>query len=169
MTIRKDLTVSSNESRKNSLRTYHEAKWTKRLCSDGTLICSKCNEAKPLSEYRIRVSRPTGVCFECRKGRASSSPSASRTAKLKHRYGISDEDYETLLLAQNGVCAICGGPPVGISKKGRLYVDHDHATDLVRGLLCFHCNTLLGTAKDQVAILVSAITYLSREDGSRVE
>lgn len=41
-----------------------------------------------------------------------------------------------------------------------LHVDHDHETGLIRGLLCHHCNTLLGHAKDSVDVLEAAIVYL---------
>lgn len=61
--------------------------------------------------------------------------------RLKSRYGITLEDYEALLAKQNGVCAICEQP----CKTGeRLSVDHNHATGVVRGLLCRGCNFRLG-------------------------
>jgi hypothetical protein len=53
--------------------------------------------------------------------------------------GITDDDYEALLAAQGGGCAICGNPP----KTRRLHVDHDHKTGKVRGLLCHRCNRAL--------------------------
>jgi hypothetical protein len=53
--------------------------------------------------------------------------------------GVSDADYEALLAAQGGGCAICGNPP----KTRRLDVDHDHKTGKVRGLLCHRCNRAL--------------------------
>lgn len=55
--------------------------------------------------------------------------------------GIDDAEYERLLEAQNGGCAICGNPP----KTRRLHVDHNHRTGRVRGLLCFRCNRGLPT------------------------
>jgi len=67
--------------------------------------------------------------------------SIARKASWK-QYGIeiTEEDYNTLLQKQQGVCAICSNP----SKHKRLHVDHCHETKVVRGLLCFRCNTLLG-------------------------
>lgn len=61
---------------------------------------------------------------------------------LKPRYGITIEEYDTMLAAQAGVCAICKqNPPNGRILK--LAVDHDHATGEVRGLLCQRCNMAL--------------------------
>lgn len=47
--------------------------------------------------------------------------------------------------SQGGLCAICGGPP---DADGFFRVDHDHATNEVRGLLCLHCNMRLGFLED---------------------
>jgi hypothetical protein len=53
--------------------------------------------------------------------------------------GVTDAEYDRLLAAQGGGCAICGNPP----KTRRLHVDHDHKTGRVRGLLCHRCNRAL--------------------------
>lgn len=53
--------------------------------------------------------------------------------------GVSIEEYDRMLAAQGGGCAICHNPP----KNRRLHVDHDHKTGKVRGLLCFRCNRAL--------------------------
>ena len=53
------------------------------------------------------------------------------------RYGLTLNNYEQMLKDQNNSCAICGGPP---STKGVFHVDHDHVTNIVRGLLCAACN-----------------------------
>src|SRR5689334_15698995 len=42
----------------------------------------------------------------------------------------------------------------------KLVVDHDHATDLIRGLLCSTCNTGLGCFKDDPKLFRKAIKYL---------
>lgn len=63
----------------------------------------------------------------------------SRDAYLRRTYNISEEDYDKMLVFQEGGCAVCSRP--GASR--RLHVDHDHGTGLVRGLLCFQCNALL--------------------------
>ena len=64
-----------------------------------------------------------------------------RRRHLKRTYGITVEDYDAMLTAQGGVCAICEGPQA----KAYLYfdIDHNKETGAVRGLLCRHCNTRL--------------------------
>lgn len=84
----------------------------------------------------------------------------------KMRSGLSDEQYQAMVTAQNGLCALCGGPP----GQRQLHVDHDHACcpgrdscgKCLRGLLCGRCNPLLGYAHDDIAILHAAITYLEK-------
>lgn len=71
-------------------------------------------------------------------------------------YGISIHDYEAMLHAQGGVCAICGAAP----KKKPLVVDHDHKTGKVRGLLCNGCNSGIGHFRDDITALDAAATYL---------
>lgn len=66
-----------------------------------------------------------------------------RADSLRQRYGIDDEKYQQMLIAQNGCCALCGGTDK--DRWGRFHVDHDHTTMRLRGLLCPKCNLGLGT------------------------
>lgn len=88
-----------------------------------------------------------------------------RTAKRREEYlpGFTYDDYEELLRQQNGLCAICGKPETIKSKTGHvrsLAVDHCHVTGMVRGLLCFRCNTNLAILEDEKFRML-ADTYLS--------
>ena len=86
----------------------------------------------------------------------------SKNIKRKYDGMDSLSDYDSMLLKQNGVCACCFGEN-NTARNGiikRFNIDHDHATNKVRGLLCSFCNALLGYAKDNIEILQSAITYL---------
>jgi hypothetical protein len=50
-----------------------------------------------------------------------------------------------------------------LPKGGKhLCLDHDHATGKFRGILCFHCNTVLGKVKDSTETLQNMISYLNR-------
>ena len=67
---------------------------------------------------------------------------------------LSLEQFEELVAAQEGKCAICGVEP------DLLYVDHDHVTGRVRELLCHSCNVLLGYGKDSADVLDLGVSYL---------
>jgi hypothetical protein len=77
-------------------------------------------------------------------------------AVIKRKYGLSEDSYQLLLIAQNGVCAICQKH----QRKQRLSIDHDHRTGKVRGLLCTRCNRNLGRWYDSAALLQRAAAYL---------
>jgi hypothetical protein len=72
-----------------------------------------------------------------------------RARWLRTTFGLTLEQYDEILEAQGGVCAICGAPP----GEKNLGVDHDHACcpssrktcgKCIRGLLCMNCNQELG-------------------------
>jgi Recombination endonuclease VII len=75
----------------------------------------------------------------------------------KKRYGLDDDNYKTIVVKQNGACASCLKPP----RSGRsLFVDHDHVTGVIRGLLCCDCNFGIGIAHDDVELLTRWATYV---------
>ena len=80
---------------------------------------------------------------------------------LQTKYGLTEDKYYELLQEQNYVCAICGAAEAD-SKRKKFCVDHCHDTGVVRGLLCFGCNTMLGNAQDDPEILQNAIDYLKK-------
>ena len=84
----------------------------------------------------------------------------ARAIALMRNYGITIEEYDNMFAAQNGICAICGKPQNG----KRLFVDHNHETDKVRGLLCQNCNIALGHMGDDAQLLIKAIDYLMKDN-----
>lgn len=82
-----------------------------------------------------------------------------REGHLRRKYGITQADYDALLIEQGGGCAICGRKPSKIS----LHVDHEHGSNAVRGILCFRCNNALGDLGDSPAQLQRAVAYLTRD------
>ena len=71
------------------------------------------------------------------------------------KLGITKQEYTAILEKQNGVCAICSN----VCSKS-LAVDHDHATGVIRGLLCNKCNRGIGYLQDSPEILQKALNYL---------
>jgi hypothetical protein len=87
-----------------------------------------------------------------------------RNKDFQRNYGINFGEYQRILNAKGGVCAICGKPETKIEKGTLrlLSVDHDHTTGGVRGLLCANCNLGLGYFRDSSDTLLNAIAYLNR-------
>ena len=79
---------------------------------------------------------------------------------------IATENYNKLLVAQNGVCALCKRKERRTHKiTGTLWdlaVDHCHQTNKVRGLLCNACNRGLGLLGDKVDTLENVVVYLKK-------
>lgn len=80
----------------------------------------------------------------------------------RRNYGLSLRDYELMFIQQGGTCAICGKH--ADEQVRRLAVDHDHATGVIRALLCDACNIALGGFRDDPELLLAAASYL-REHG----
>jgi hypothetical protein len=82
-------------------------------------------------------------------------------------YKCSPADYEAMLIAQDGKCAICRCASTARYKERirHLAVDHDHVTGRIRALLCNGCNAGLGHFKNNPFILIAAAQYLSIHSG----
>jgi hypothetical protein len=78
---------------------------------------------------------------------------------LYRKYGISLEEYNTMLKIQNYRCFICNKHQDECSKN--LAVDHNHKTGKVRKLLCRECNSILGYSKEDINILENCIKYIN--------
>lgn len=87
------------------------------------------------------------------------NPDVRRNLKLKLRYGITLEQYNSMLLKQNYRCLICDRLSSESTKK-RLVVDHCHITGKIRGLICDRCNVGIGSLGDNIEILINAVDYL---------
>ena len=137
--------------------------------------CKICNEAKPLTEFyqTVRNGEPYGYHGKCKscyikKQQKNYDPIKKRDENLKRLYGIGLNEYNNLLDNQNGKCAICGTTEPGGRKSGRggavdvFYVDHDHKTEKVRGLLCNVCNRTMGYVGENSGVLEEMIKYLQK-------
>lgn len=98
-----------------------------------------------------------------RRRRRSNNKTVVRNDNLKAKFGITTEDYQRMLAAQDGVCAICHGTSTG--RWEHFHVDHDHDTGNVRGLLCHHCNTAIGLLRDSAEFAERAAFYLRKHKG----
>lgn len=115
---------------------------------DETRVCSRCHLPRPTANFRSRRL----FCDRC--------------YNLKRRYKTTYQYVKELWEAQGGMCALCE-TPLSLDMEFPddtliANVDHCHTTNDIRGLLCRHCNLLLGHAKDRVVVLQAAIRYLRK-------
>ncbi|KKN75848.1 hypothetical protein LCGC14_0377240 [marine sediment metagenome] len=85
----------------------------------------------------------------------------ARENRYVKMYGITIEDYDAMLVKQNGKCNICGGSKAN-RKQRHFHVDHNHKTGKTRALLCGKCNQMIGLCREDPMILQEAINYLFR-------
>jgi recombination endonuclease VII len=127
-----------------------------------------CRLATPL---RATVVGESPACVVCAapstllsNGRWFCSRACRRTAsfdrELRKRYGLPETAYRSLLEIQGAKCPICLHPL--LDQETRPYVDHDHVTGRVRGLLCLTCNLLLGRLGDDADRLAARATFTSQ-------
>jgi len=143
--------------------------------------CCKCGATKPLTEFyrnKAKVDGRSTYCAGCervqtrlwqstnpakvaatRKRWGAKSFDYRRAYHRKWKYGLVADDYDDLLAAQDGRCAIC-------LERKPLSVDHDHRSGKVRGLLCAKCNSAIGLVGEDPAVLGRAIAYLFRHRNS---
>ena len=136
-------------------------------------FCTKCKQQKPVEQFSLHNKALDGrrnACKSCTsdyyKGyyKRTHTPEKARLSQIKTRYGLTATAYYAMLKAQQHKCAICQKDEVD-SNYRTLYVDHDHSSGKVRGLLCDKCNTGLGHFQDNEAILTAAIEYLRNHYG----
>lgn len=112
-----------------------------------------CPECK--SSFQPRTIRQTFCKEEC-------SAAGWRRGYIRRTYNLCLEEYDRMFEDQDHRCAICGEEGFKINAKAErlLCVDHCHATNKVRGLLCHNCNRALGLFQDKKENLKAAIKYL---------
>lgn len=84
--------------------------------------------------------------------------------KIKSTYGLSAEQYLGMLDSQKSKCAICFKEISGEvnTKELKAVVDHNHKSGIVRGILCLHCNSIVGYSREDRGVLLAAIDYLKK-------
>ena len=152
------------------------------LVVDGNKTCTLCKEVKSMSMFSRNKKGVAGLHARCRLctnaiqrdyrsknieqhrqwGAAYYVKNREQVQEynLTRLYGITSAQYSDMLLAQDGLCALCSKPALGLKNGGRLHVDHDHATGKIRALLCHHCNRGLGCFYDDAEALRRAANYL---------
>lgn len=114
------------------------------------------NRERARRAYAADPSRAAARSKKWQEANPDKVPAKNRRHHLKHKFNMTLEQYDALLAQQGGTCAICLGRPGG----KRLAIDHNHETDVIRGLLCANCNQGLGHFMDNPTFLNRAKQYL---------
>ena len=133
-------------------------------------VCTGCGEAKPRDQYNNRKRGKDGLNSRCRPCVNAASTAWYRAnterARRNHRewtlrslYGIGEAEFQVLLEAQDGKCALCSLAFSQVATRN-LCVDHDHVTGEVRGLLCRVCNRSIAQLGDNADGLRRALAYV---------
>lgn len=166
------LTCYCKTCQSSQVRRLTPKKYSTRSRKPGSVhVCTKCGESDPTKFYSAGKSPLACICKKCsiaqkvqwqttHKEEYQQRQKRWRDANPGYRnrrvYGLSPEEYQAMFDSQFGFCAICGTAP----KDGKFHVDHCHTSGVVRGLLCSHCNQMLGMAKDNPETLMKAAAYL---------
>ena len=116
-------------------------------------------------QYRKRVGRKDypEKNAEWRKQNRKRCCEAAARGRAKYKYGIPLDKFAAIRIrTMTEGCEICGRTPSreGKGRQGILHIDHPKGERRMRGLLCHHCNVGLGSFRDSIENLQSAIEYL---------
>lgn len=138
--------------------------------AEGEKNCRRCGEWLPEDSFARSSRSPDGLqqwCRSCRSEHYRSQAEKVRDRMREARFGLTRDQFDALLAAQGGGCAICGTSDPG---KAYWHVDHDHSCcpssdktcgKCVRGILCRACNHGIGNFRDDAVLLSSAAAYLT--------
>jgi hypothetical protein len=127
-----------------------------------TKVCSVCSREKVVGAKNWYKNSTCAACYQ--KRYKKNFPDKSRDSKLKCYYGISLEQFNSLLKKQDFKCAICKIPDNKL-KNGKIQnfvVDHCHTTQKVRGLLCHTCNMRVGIVENWGALIADYLSVRSK-------
>lgn len=134
-------------------------------------VCTSCGVEKDLqkdfSRHPLAANGYRRVCKCCNNKRRSARFAAHPEVharfillgRLSH-YGLSPEQFETLIARQHNQCAICQISFAASPHSRRPHIDHCHASQIVRGLLCGQCNRGIGCFHDSADSLRRASLYV---------
>lgn len=136
------------------------------LLNDSNLKwCPACRKCLAKEDFYASASKADGYWQYCRKCLLQKNAEQRKTEKgklankyrvIKYHYGLSKDEYNKLIV-DNPFCPICEKV---FNENRRPHVDHNHKTNLVRGILCDVCNRGIGYLQEDISSLKNAIRYL---------
>lgn len=129
-------------------------KWYLRNRADHIRRAGEWRRANPAKRAAQKVT------YWAKRGGPEAEARYLRNAHYVRKYGLTYEAVEALIAFQKNRCRICAETLGEIKSGVGPQVDHDHATNQIRGVVCHHCNKMLGHAKDNPQVLANAAYYL---------
>ena len=144
------------------------------LAAEGKKRCRDCGGEKPLSEFRDHITShrlssgkaaeyksKESYCIKCCRVRNKSSilkihGTFSAYAR-KRRYGLSQKDFDNIVMLQGNACAVCENM---FKPNQKMHVDHNHETGKVRGITCHRCNLFIGYMEKSPGLHEKALRHL---------
>ena len=158
-----------------------------KMCGRNLKKSYGCLRVLPIAEFAKNVAYRarngdglTEICRECEKRRKDTlyaeRPWWYEYLRWKNqwkKYTVKDritgelrrmtvDDWCQMWSEQDGLCAMCHNPGEWQEryKMSSLYVDHNHATGVVRALACSTCNSALGLSDEDSTTLRRMADYL---------
>lgn len=86
-----------------------------------------------------------------------------RDGNLYRFHGITRQQYDELIQAQGGLCAVCLKPGERGLYRGETILAPDKYHDgSIRGLVCYNCNMAIKLLKNDATMVGKLYRYLSR-------
>lgn len=120
------------------------------------IYCFDCGAA---NKKLTRMSPKVLLCRGDLRKRKQVGKVRRQDSYQKRNFGISLEEKAALIEFQGGGC-ICADWTGYNGATRALSTDHDHATGVIRGALCKHCNDLLGRVRDDPKYFQRMLVYL---------
>lgn len=146
----------AKESAKKSI-----AKWRKKnpdKVKEGNAEQYRKNRERDIKRKQKWYAKNTERGRESGRRWARNNKEKLRALRIKKDYGISVEEYNSLIVGAGTLCPICRKsfgeiPPC---------IDHDHSTGKIRGVICRRCNLGIGLFKESIDAFLNAVEYLRK-------
>lgn len=137
-------------------------------------VCRSCRLEKPISNFYKCCQTKDGYATQCKSCQGAEVQkrnkfTAFRVGTLTITWGmlkkktsifkLSYEQIRKLFEETRGVCPICQNE---FKSPQDMVINHNHISSEIRGILCFHCNLVLGHSKESSQTLRAAADYLEK-------
>ena len=154
-----------NLDKRHAIEKRYRKKNRERIRKASKRYCDRNRKKRRASANRWYRDNK-GYVAEQKRLQHLADPSRRRAQQLKHKFGMTLDEYRQAVKAQKNCCAACG---VRFTATGKFKscVDHDHSKGTkkrgsARGVICNRCNLVLGLVADDPHVLDNLETYLKK-------